>query len=184
MSFLGVIGNVANFGVLRSIDGFTADVTIEEDATDELMITKHPVAQGALITDHAYKQPASLIVRAGWSNSSLQALGDPNFASSIYEQLLALQVARTPFEVQTGKRLYQNMLIEALRQVTDENSEYALLAEFHLQEIIIVQTQTTSVPPVQNQAQPQNTAAVTQTGTNNLGPAPTYNSGATPGGFD
>lgn len=162
-------------GILRSIGGFTANITIEEDSTDELMITRHPVEQGADITDHAYKQPAELVVRAGWTNSSLSALGNEDYCSSIYAQLLTLQESRAPFSVQTGQRLYTNMLMRAIRKVTNEDTEYALIAEISLQQIVIVPIEVSSVPPTANQSQPQQTAATTQSGVKTLQPAPNFN---------
>jgi len=161
--------------VMRSVGGFTADVTIEEDATDELEITRQPVEQGATITDHSYKLPATIILKAAWSNSSAQADGDPNFTANTYQDLLDLQVSREPFEVQTGKRLYSNMLMRELRQITNEDSEYALVVTFTLQQVILAQTQVTSVPPTQNQSSPQDTGGVTDNGTQQLQGAPTYN---------
>lgn len=43
--------------------------TFEETHTDELEITDHPVESGAVISDHAFKRPAEVIIRCGWSNS-------------------------------------------------------------------------------------------------------------------
>ncbi len=53
----------------RSIGAFTGYVAIEETHEDVLEITDHPVELGAKISDHAYKEPSSVIIRAGWSNS-------------------------------------------------------------------------------------------------------------------
>lgn len=38
-----------------NIGPITTHVTIEENHVDDLVITKHPVEQGATITDHAFK---------------------------------------------------------------------------------------------------------------------------------
>src|ERR1700679_795677 len=70
----------------RNIGGFIADVTIREEHEDELGITENPVGQGDAITDHAFKQPARLTVDVGYSNSSLQSEGDPNYVDDIYQQ--------------------------------------------------------------------------------------------------
>jgi hypothetical protein len=43
--------------------------TIQELMHDDLEITDHPVEQGSSISDHAYKRPSELIVKAAWSNS-------------------------------------------------------------------------------------------------------------------
>ena len=56
-------GSTANFAPI------IAQATIEEVHHDELMITSHPVEQGAPITDHAFKVPSEVVIRFAWSNS-------------------------------------------------------------------------------------------------------------------
>lgn len=53
----------------RNIGSFIANVTIEEQHQDDIQITDHPVEVGASITDHAFRKPSSLVIKAGWSNS-------------------------------------------------------------------------------------------------------------------
>lgn len=53
----------------KTIPDITAQVVIEESHHDELEITDHPVQQGAMISDHAFKRPAELTLSLGWSNS-------------------------------------------------------------------------------------------------------------------
>lgn len=165
----------------RHIGGITAMATLEEVATDELQITEHPVELGANINDHAFKKPAEVVIRCGWSNSSLESLaggiqglvtalsgGDAfgsDYVSSIYNQLLALQESRIPFDVATGKRLYRNMLLRSLAVTTDPRSEYALMVTAVCREIIIVQTRATTLPPKDSQAMPQATGETTNVGT-------------------
>jgi hypothetical protein len=52
-----------------TLDDIIAQATVEEQHHDELEITDHPVEQGAMITDHAYKRPAEVKLKLGWSNS-------------------------------------------------------------------------------------------------------------------
>jgi hypothetical protein len=152
----------------RSIGDFVADVTVREDHEDELVVTENPVEQGADITDHSFKAPARLTVDVGYSNSSIQSQGDPNYVQNIYAQFLDLQASREPFEVITGKRQYSNMLITLLHTVTDEATENALLLTVRMKEVILVDTQTVSVPPSQNMTNPASTGATQSTGTQQL----------------
>lgn len=152
----------------RNIGGFIADVTIREDHEDELVITENPVEQGADVTDNSFKAPARLTVDVGYSNSSPNSNGDPNYVQSIYAQFLALQAGRQPFDVITGKRVYTNMLITLLHTTTDEASENALYLTVRMREIILVDTQTVSVPPSQNMSSPQDTGATQNQGTQQL----------------
>ena len=81
---------------------FTAQVTIEEVHMDELVITEHPVEQGASITDHAFKKPAELLLRLGWSNSGLLGVlgsvasylegGEFSNIKAMYNKLLSIAI--------------------------------------------------------------------------------------------
>lgn len=162
----------AFFSPRRSINStlgtFSLYVTIEERHHDELVITDHPVEQGAAISDHAYKKPSELTMTIGWSNSSLSSIGTlqfGNYSRSTYQDLLALQKQRVPFDVSTGKRKYTNMLIQSLDTTTDAKTENSLIVTLHCREVIIVQTTTTQLQPAQNMASPQKTASISNTGT-------------------
>jgi hypothetical protein len=154
----------------RNIGGFIADVTIEEDHTDEVVITDHPVERGASTTDHAFKRPSTVAIKAGWSNSSGTALGNPFYVQLVYNAMLALQASLVPFSITTGKRIYDNMLIRRLSVITDEKTEYALSATFECQEILIANTQTvssTSGDPT-NMQDPVNNAATVNSGSKSV----------------
>jgi len=151
-----------------SLGSFSAYITIEEHHHDELVITDHPVEQGAAISDHAYKKPAELTLTLGWTNSSLAAvfsLKFGNYSAYAYERLLLLQKMREPFSISTGKRKYQNMLIQSIDTTTDARTENAFVTTLHCREVIIVQTTTTLLQPTENQALPQKTGQTTNTGT-------------------
>lgn len=156
----------------RLIGTFIPDVTIEEQSVDELEITDHPVEQGAAITDHAFKRPARVTMRTGWTNS--RPGGNPIRVQTIYAGLLALQQTRIPFIVITGKRLYKNMLLERLLIVTDEKYENALSCVADCREILLATTQVLTVPDAGVMKSPETTAAVVNTGTKSAIPAPNF----------
>lgn len=145
----------------RSIGGITATVTLEEVGEDDLEITDHPVEQGASITDNAYLKPAVLRIAAKWAGLPLSI----KTLSETYQQLLTLQASRIPFDIITPKRKYPNMLFKSLKQTTDKYTENCLSVSAEFKQIIIVQTQVTSVPPRAAQAQPEVTAATQNVGT-------------------
>lgn len=184
----------------RSIGPFTAQVTLEELHADELVITDHPVETGAVISDHAYMRPAEVIIRAGWSESpggsgngildsvlgdvggQLSSLTSMISGSSIgqpremYNNMLELQRSRIPFEIQTGKRIYQNMLVRSIRVQTNKETENSIIMEVACREILVVSTQVVAVgAPPEDQADPDTTAPVAEKGTKQLQPAPNYN---------
>jgi len=152
----------------RSIAGIFPDVVIEEIHHDELEITNHPVSQGGapnVISDHAFKRPAELGMRVGWSPSgSVFNLGS-DYIYDVYQQLLDLQNTREPFEISTGKRSYESMMLRSLAVVTNKETENCLMVEARFQQVIIVQVRTTTLPPSLYQATPQKTAEPQDTGT-------------------
>lgn len=154
--------------ISSSVASFQAYVTLREQHHDELVITDHPVEQGAAISDHAYKKPAEVVLTIGWSNSSLSSITSlqfGNYSSYVYKNLLTLQASRTLFDLSTGKRRYTNMLIQSIGVTTDANTENSLIATIHCREVIVVQTTSTTLQPAANQSDPQKTAAITNSGT-------------------
>ena len=150
---------------LSQIGDIQIDCSIEENHSDELVITEHPVEQGAEISDHAYKRPAECGIRAGWSNSSQEADGDENYIRDIYRKLLALQESRITFTLLTQRRVYQNMLIANLGAVTDNETQNILSLTMGFRQVIIVSTSTVKIPPKALHAHPQKTAPIENKGT-------------------
>jgi hypothetical protein len=155
----------------RSIAGIFPDVTIEEDHTDELEITHHPV-EGGFTTDNAFKKPSRLIMRCGWSDSKPGLLGNQFIGIGlegaileIYRRLRGVQELLEPFTVITGKRTYQNMMMAGLRVTTNVESENSLMAEISFEQVIIVQTQSATLPPMAVQTEPEKTADTVNSGT-------------------
>lgn len=129
----------------RQIGTIIPQVVVDEQAIDDLMITSHPVESGANITDHAVKQPSTVYMRCGWSYSgtltNITSAGLAPGPRQAYEQLLALQASREPFDLVTGKRSYKNMLIRRLTQVTSIETENALVIDVEMQEVLIADVQ-------------------------------------------
>jgi hypothetical protein len=167
--------------------------TLEETHTDNLQVTEHPVEQGAAITDHAYKMPSEVVLRCGWSNSSLKALTGAasalfsggsasvsDYITGIYTQLLKLQESRVPFDITTSKLQYENMLITGMQVTTDNRTSNMLMVQVTCRQIIIVKTQATTLPPKENQASAQKTGEVQNNGVQNANRATPSPGGAFP----
>lgn len=174
------------------IGGIEVQAIIEEVHNDSLMITEHPVQGGlyATITDHAIKRPAELILRCGWSNSSMSSLlgsadafftggglSASDYVSGIYSQLLALQESRVPFSITTSKRQYEDMLIQSLSTTVDNTTSNILMVSATCKQIILVETQATTLPPTANQSDPASTAE-----TDNVGVVQPKSTTPSPGG--
>jgi hypothetical protein len=146
----------------RKIGTIYPDVTIEEVHHDDLIITEHPVEKGSAITDHSYKRPEELDMRVGFSNSSAQTEG---YVQQVYQDILALQATREPFDVDTGKRHYTDMLIAGITQTTDVHTEWALMLVVRLKRIKFAQAQTSASSGTSSQSNPAATAPETPLGT-------------------
>ena len=93
----------------------------------------------------------------------------------IYKQLRDLQATRVPFDILTGKRAYTSMLFESLICETNEKTENSLMITAVCKQVIIVTTQTVTVPiNTKAQAFPEKTTPVQNTGTLQLAPALNY----------
>lgn len=153
----------------RSIGTIIPQCIVEERVRNELVITQHPIQNGAPITDHAFLMPTLVTARYGWSNSgAIFNITTGGLVSSdpkdIYDQLLTLQASRQPFVLQTGKRPYRNMLIQAIEQITDKSSENILSVTITFKEVFIVTVEDVQVA-AENQASPEQTAPVVNKGT-------------------
>lgn len=148
----------------RSIGAFTAYVVLKEAHHDELQITDHPLEKGTQISDHAFKRPAEVTIEFAYSNSpvraslidgvvggvrstlgGVQAILSGNASSQvrdIYQKLVTLQESAILFDVFTGKRKYQNMLIRALSTTTDKTTENSLVVTAICRQVFVVSTQT------------------------------------------
>ncbi|HEY7996671.1 MAG TPA: hypothetical protein VIE14_07365, partial [Steroidobacteraceae bacterium] len=188
--------NFPNFLALpvkTNIGGIDVNVAVEEVHSDTLELTEHPVETGAAITDHSYRRPSEIVLRCGWSNSDPSALkaiasglvagsvmSVSSYVTGIYSRLLKLQQSRDPLTIVTGLRTYQSMLIRALVVTRDVRTSQVLTVQATCKEIIVVDTQTTTLPPQPNQATPASTAETQPSGTRSLVAATPAPGGAAP----
>lgn len=187
---IAILDNVVTFPSQNFIGDIAVDTTIEELYDDTIEITEHPVQVGAQISDHAFKRPMEVVMRCGWSDSSIQAsLGGAvadnssfaggamwasDYVAGIYSQLLGLQQTLQPFELTTGLRRYDAMVLSSLIVRRDQRTKFVLMVEAVMRQVILVSTQNTTLPPQANQAFPANTAEVVNAG------AQSTQTGATP----
>ncbi len=144
-------------------DVFAFDAVLRESHHSELTVTDNPVETGVVISDHAYMAPVRLEIEAvvsdvffgtvDASGNTLPPTGSDAFqsaagrAQAAFTLLQALQSAATPFKVQSGLRLYENMLIASLDADQDARTGNILKFRASLREVIFVSTQTVDYPP-------------------------------------
>ncbi|WP_233977273.1 phage baseplate protein [Pectobacterium versatile] len=168
----------------RKVGIIIPDVVISEKHSDVLEITEHPVERptnivasqySGTISDHAYRRPSEIVMEVGFAgggslldssllDTSRIGLSIGLSPKEVYQQLLDLQRLRLPFDVTTGKRQYQNMLIRSLDVTTDRTSENVLMAVITLRELIISETSDINVAPKENMTLGTSTSAVIDSG--------------------
>lgn len=139
--------------VIRSMGSFVFDAVFEETHEADLEVTDNPVETGVVVSDHAFMKPLRVKISAGVSDTPLAAVTDDPFASDAgrsrraFELLTELQKRAEPFDLQTGLKLYENMVCTSIRASQDKDSSGALLFTAELREVIIVYTQVVTYPP-------------------------------------
>lgn len=148
------------------------DAVLNEAHTSELVITENAIATGEPVNDHFYMLADRLEVQAAigdiWigmrdaqspdapiapAKTDLAWLageggGDVSTRSQRgFQSLRGLQRSAEPFQVQTGLRLYDNMVIRVLTTEQEGANHSALIFRATLAEVIRRSTETTTFPP-------------------------------------
>jgi len=143
----------------RRLMALVPDCAITESHSDRLIVTRHPVESGSLISDHAYLDPPTVNLRWGWTES----MRGEWYAKSVYNNLRTIQSKRLPVVLTTGKRSYDNMVIESISETTDAWTEYCLIVDIVCRQVFIVTTQVIRTGSG-TQAQPGQTQPATNVG--------------------
>lgn len=143
------------------------DAVMRLDHSQELVITKHPVQNGASIVDHAYLQPSRLVLEVGFSDS-MDSYTPGQYTNagaksvSAYQTFLNLQALRVPLTVNTRLKQYQNMELVGVRAADTNQTAHALKMLLSFEQIIVG---TVTVQPQSNRPD--------QVNANNQGSVPT-----------
>jgi len=138
-------------GIRTHIGGFFFDAYLKLDHERSLTITEHPVEEGASITDHAFVNPKGLSIEVGMSDVCV-SLVEGQFAQrfsrsvSAYDTLERLLEERIPISLHTKLATYHNMLIENLTAPDDYQTRNGLRATAFFREVIVVRTDTATLP--------------------------------------
>ena len=145
--------NQQQVAIIRSMGGLVFDAVFEETHEADLKVTNNPVETNVVVSDHAFMKPLRVKISAGVSDTPLAAVTDDPFASDAgrsrraFELLTELQKRAEPFDLQTGLKLYENMICTSIRTSQDKDSSGALLFTAELREVILVYTQVVTYPP-------------------------------------
>lgn len=147
--------------LIRSVGGLIFDATFEEQHESDLEVTDNPVESGVTVSDHAFAKPKRITLQAGVSDTPMRARPGDTFAGAVsrsraaYEALVQLQAKAEPFDVQTGLKLYKNMVCTSVRAGQDKDTANSFVFTAVLREVQIVNTQAVTYPPRQRGAAAQ-----------------------------
>lgn len=117
------------------------DVVPRIEHRQEVTKTTHPIQTGANITDHAYIEPARVVLEIGMSDAvdSFQPgmwTASPSKSVSAYQALLAILKSRRPVQITTRLQTYQNMLLRTLTPIESAETRYGLRAAASFEEVL------------------------------------------------
>jgi hypothetical protein len=139
--------------IIRSIGGLVFDAVFKEHHQLSAEATEEPCETGVSVADHMFMKPGRVTISAGVSDVTfLPEASDPwaggtSRAQMALAMLEILQASFEPFDVQTGLKLYQNMVCLNIEFEQDKDTAGAFIFEATLREAIIVSTQMVTYPP-------------------------------------
>ncbi len=131
------------FIVRTKIFDIEMDASLNEDHRFDTIVTRNPVENGSLYTDHVVLLPVILELSCRVSDASLSYFtpaisGKEGRSSQAYYKLVELQRDKEPFNVITGINTYENMLIESISVPRNAQDGYSLRFNMVLTEIPII----------------------------------------------
>ena len=168
MAVTALIERKFNFGtdeVTGLPEVYIFDAVISESHAFNVAITENPVETGESLADHAYNKPDILTMEVAVSDTPLirddagtpsyklattwTNAGEGNVRRSVNAWDLILKKAKSfaVFDVQTGLRLYQNMMFETGSAEQRKDSYGILRANIQLHQVTFATNATVLYPP-------------------------------------
>jgi hypothetical protein len=135
------------------------DAIFHVDHDQPLTVTRHPIQDGAAISDHAYLEPIRIILDIGISDAMASYVagqygGYDSKSAGFYITMRNLQAQRLPLTLTTRLSTYENMVIQDIRAHEDVKTRYAFRGTMTLQQVFMAQVDNSPVPS----ARPNQTA--------------------------
>lgn len=138
------------------IDGLVGivDIYTDENHKQTVTKTKYPVEDGSSLTDNAVIDPKMLVLRGYVSDlnpllGGLITIPGPGRGQEAWSRIVALKDAREPLTVVTALEVYENMLITAIEAPRSSRTGQGLEFSITLEEVLIVESQSTTLPASQ-----------------------------------
>jgi hypothetical protein len=109
---------------------------------ERLVLTNHPVQGGASISDHAYVEPAELLLDVGFSDA--QANPTPNAYSgsssqsvAAYQLFQSIKNAKVPSTIVTRLCTYMNMVLVEITAPENQETIAAALITLRFRQVLL-----------------------------------------------
>ena len=160
-AFLGdpVTEAEAILGDLVTVVLFQFDASLTENFSRSAEATKHPVEQGADITDNVRVLPQTVTINGWVSDNPIQFAASlrtgpapRTIAADAYETLNRIMDSKTTVRVVTSLRSFDDMILTNIDVSRDKDTGQILDATITLEQIIIATTETVNPPtPIKKQ---------------------------------
>ena len=139
----------------RDLAGVPVDGVLSEDHTWSNRVSENPSELGVNINDNKKRNPNKLVMEVVVSNTKTRTAAITGifstsdltpleqFSNDLYELL----ISDDPLEIQTGMKLYENLVVENIRMRQDVNSANAIVAIVSLTERIVVRSSVIDIDP-------------------------------------
>lgn len=143
----------------KTIGEIQLDAFLSESHITRITRTNNPIELGVNITDHSVVEPDSIFIRAVVTDSPNGLAAATEIIDTItglfgsstsegltrsqvaYNALVQLQKEREPISIQTGLKLYTNMLIDSVTTVRDKESARVVFLDIAATEVLITQSE-------------------------------------------
>ena len=126
------------------------DVTVTELHRSGNTITRHPVEQGADITDHVTLEPDGLQVEAYWTNTPLMLLASlrnqRDRAEREYERLMDLHQKAYLATIISTLREYDQMMLTKLEAPRDSSTGDGVMVRMDFERVTFAESQLVDAP--------------------------------------
>lgn len=151
---------------LNSIGSIVIDATIRENHELSAEVTEHPVESGSTISDHIFNAPIRVLLEGEVTDSPVQlfnfSVGERRLEA--YAQFLEIRKAREPVTLVTGLSVYSDMVMTSLSMPQEVGTGKRLQFTAEFQQIEVVETETTTLPPASIAEEKRDIASSTQDG--------------------
>jgi hypothetical protein len=162
-------------------DSLVVDGVLRQGHERRNEVTKHPVEEGADITDNIRPEPVVVVIEGIISATPLSGAQDednPNRHIAAFDRLTKAVKERELIQIATGLAIYPKMAIESFSAPRDPKTGVDLYFTITAREVVFAVTQTTTVPKDALGAKGAPPAAVASTQrkaapATNKGPKPT-----------